>query len=129
LRARSFVLALPVHTSTVHAALLTLLSPHLQSLSALFAGTLPAGAGFGAVTQGALRLLLPPAAPQERAGTLAAYYVLSYLAMSVPAVLAGLLTMRYGLETAVLLYAGSAGLLALAALAALATSSRHPHRA
>lgn len=36
------------------------------------ADTLPAGAGFGAVTQGALRLLLPPAAPQERAGTLAA---------------------------------------------------------
>ncbi|MFL4905772.1 MFS transporter [Streptomyces sp. MMS24-I2-30] len=113
----------------VSGALLTLLSPHVQSLTVLFAGTLLAGAGFGAVTQGALRLLLPPAAPDERAGTLAAYYVLSYLAMSVPAVLAGLLTMRYGLETAVLLYAGSAGLLALAALVALATSGRCPHRA
>jgi hypothetical protein len=78
----------------------------------------------------ALRLLLPPASPEERAGTLAASYVLSYLAMSVPAVFAGLLTMRYaGLETAVLLYAGWAGLLALAALVALATSSRHPHSA
>jgi predicted MFS family arabinose efflux permease len=107
-------------------ALLTLVSPYLQSLSALFVGTLLAGAGFGAVTQGALRLLLPPAAPEERAGTLASYYVLSYLAMSVPAVLAGLLTMRYGLETAVLLYAGSTGLLALSALVALATSGRRP---
>lgn len=105
-------------------SLLTLGSPGLHSLSALFAGTLLAGAGFGAVTQGALRLLLAPAAPRERAGTLAAYYVLSYLAMSVPAVLAGFLTTRYGLRTAVPLYAGPAGLLALAAFIALATSGR-----
>ncbi|MFE1855867.1 MFS transporter [Streptomyces sp. NPDC059489] len=106
-------------------ALLTLGSPQLHSLPALFVGTLLAGAGFGAVTQGALRQLLPPASPDERAGTLSAYYVLSYLAMSVPAILAGLLTNRYGLETAVQLYAGTAGLLALAALVALTTADRH----
>ncbi|MFF3653117.1 hypothetical protein ACFYXV_31320 [Streptomyces sp. NPDC002181] len=98
-------------------ALLTLSGPHLHSLPALFAGTALAGAGFGAVTQGALRLLLPPAAPGERAGTLAAYYVLSYLAMSVPAVLAGLLTNLYGLQTAVSLYAATVVLLALTGLA------------
>ncbi|MFE5770581.1 MFS transporter [Streptomyces sp. NPDC056485] len=98
-------------------ALLTLSGPLLHSLPALFAGTALAGAGFGAVTQGALRLLLPPAAPGERAGTLAAYYVLSYLAMSVPAVLAGLLTNLYGLQTAVSLYAVTVVLLALTGLA------------
>ncbi|RKT09869.1 putative MFS family arabinose efflux permease [Streptomyces sp. 1114.5] len=97
-------------------ALLTLSGPHLHSLAALFAGTALAGAGFGAVTQGALRLLLPPAAPGERAGTLAAYYVLSYLAMSVPAVLAGLLTNLYGLATAVSLYAVTVILLTLTGL-------------
>ncbi|RLU92073.1 MFS transporter [Streptomyces griseocarneus] len=97
-------------------ALLTLSSPYLHSLLALFAGTALAGAGFGAVTQGALRLLLPPAGPGERAGTLAAYYVLSYLAMSVPAVLAGLLTNLYGLRTAVALYGATAVLLALTGL-------------
>ncbi|MFF2146267.1 MFS transporter [Kitasatospora sp. NPDC058190] len=97
-------------------ALLTLSGPHLHSLPALFAGTALAGAGFGAVAQGALRLLLPPAAPGERAGTLAAYYVLSYLAMSVPAVLAGLLTNLYGLQTAVSLYAVTVVLLTLIGL-------------
>ncbi|MFF4220179.1 MFS transporter [Streptomyces nondiastaticus] len=97
-------------------ALLTLSAPHLHSLPALFAGTALAGTGFGAVTQGALRLLLAPAAPDERAGTLAAYYVLSYLAMSIPAVLAGLLTNLYGLQTAVLLYAATVILLTLTGL-------------
>ncbi|MEU9047967.1 MULTISPECIES: MFS transporter [unclassified Kitasatospora] len=97
-------------------ALLTLSSPQLHSLPALFAGTALAGAGFGAVTQCALRLLLPPAAPDQRAGTLAAYYVLSYLAMSIPAVLAGLLTNLYGLQTAVSLYAATVVLLTLVGL-------------
>ncbi|MCP9206707.1 MFS transporter [Streptomyces sp. NEAU-Y11] len=106
----------------VPAALLTLSAPYLHSLSALFTGTVLAGAAFGAVAQGALRLLLPPAAPGERAGTLTAYYVLSYLAMSVPAVIAGLLTNHYGLRTAVSLYTGTAVLLALTAVATLLTA-------
>ncbi|MFJ3231852.1 MFS transporter [Streptomyces sp. NPDC086787] len=107
-------------------ALLTLSAPQLHSLVALFGGTLLAGAGFGAVTQSALRLLLPPAAPDERAGTLAAYYVLSYLAMSVPAVLAGLLTNLYGLSTAVSMYGGTVILLALAGLAGSARAAHRP---
>ncbi|MFB7666360.1 MFS transporter [Kitasatospora sp. NPDC056138] len=107
-------------------ALLTLSGPHLDSLLALFAGTALAGAGFGAVSQGALRLLLPPAAPGERAGTLAAYYVLSYLAMSVPAVLAGLLTNLYGLQAAVALYTVTVVLLTLIGLTRLARSGRRP---
>ena len=115
--------ALPARTVSVAGtallipgALLTLSGPQLHSLSALFAGTTLAGAGFGAVSQGALLLLLPPAAPGERAGTLSAYYVLSYLAMSMPAVLAGVLTNLYGLGTAVTLYAATVILLTLAGL-------------
>ncbi|GAB2751329.1 MFS transporter [Kitasatospora kifunensis] len=105
-------------------ALLTLSGPHLHSLLALFAGTALAGAGFGAVTHSALRLLLRPAAPGERAGTLAAYYVLSYLAMSVPAVLAGLLTNLYGLQTALSLYAVTVVLLTLIGLTRAARRPR-----
>ncbi|MFE9453490.1 MFS transporter [Streptomyces sp. NPDC006739] len=44
------------------------------------------------------------------------HYVLSYLAMSIPAVLAGLLTHVYGLQTAVSLYAVTVVLLALTGL-------------
>jgi predicted MFS family arabinose efflux permease len=96
--------------------LLTLSGPQLHSLPALFAGATLAGAGFGTVTQGALRLLLPPAASGEVAGTLAAYYVLCYLSMSVPAVLGGLLTSLYGLQTALSLYALTVVLLTLTGL-------------
>ncbi|GAA2352602.1 MFS transporter [Streptomyces violaceusniger] len=98
-------------------ALLTLSSPYEHSLLALFAGTVLAGVGFGSVTQGALRRLLSRTQADESAGTLAAYYVLSYLAMSIPAILAGVLTNRYGLTTAVSLYGATVILLALAALA------------
>ncbi|KOV58113.1 MFS transporter [Streptomyces sp. MMG1121] len=115
--------ALPARTASlggtallIPGALLTLSGPHLHSLVALFAGTALAGVGFGAVTQGALRLLLPPAGPGERAATLAAYYALSYLAMSIPAVLAGLLTNLYGLQTAVALYGATVVLLTLTGL-------------
>lgn len=105
-------------------ALLTLGGLHLHSLLVLFAGTVLAGAGFGAVNQGALRLLLPAATPAERAGTLAAYYCVSYLAMSGPAIAAGALTNRYGLGTAVSAYTAAIVLLVLPALAGLALSTR-----
>ncbi|MEW1913999.1 MFS transporter [Kitasatospora sp. NPDC085895] len=121
---RPAVTVAPASRPAIPGALLTLSGPHLHSLLALFAGTALAGAGFGAVTQAALRLLLPPAAPGERAGTLAAYYVLSYLAMGIPAVLAGLLTNLYGLQTAVSLYAVTVILLTLIGLI---RAVRQPH--
>lgn len=105
-------------------ALLTLSSSHLHSLTALFAGTLLSGIGFGAVSQGTIKQVLPRTAPHERAGTLAAYYVLSYLALSVPAVIAGLLTNRYGLATAASLYSGAVVVLVAAYLIALPAVSR-----
>ncbi|MER7509359.1 MFS transporter [Streptomyces lavendulae] len=107
-------------------ALLTLAAPYLHSLLALFAGTALAGAGFGGVTQGALRLLLRPAAPGERAGTLATYYALSYLAMSIPVVLAGLLTNLYGLQTSVALYGATVVALTLTGLI---RAAHLPHKA
>ncbi len=61
---------------------------------------------------------------QDRAATLAAYYVLAYLSMSLPAVAAGAVAQHYGLGTASHAYAALAALLALAALAALTASRR-----
>ncbi|MER5548638.1 MFS transporter [Streptomyces sp. NPDC002589] len=107
-------------------ALLTLSSPYQHSLVALFAGTVLSGVGFGAVTQSTLRQLLSRATADESAGTLAAYYVLSYLAMSIPAILAGVLTNRYGLTTAVSLYGATVVLLALTALAVPPLTRRQP---
>jgi MFS family permease len=72
--------------------LLILLGVHSASLPLFFLGTLVAGCGFGAGFLGAVRSVVPLALPHERAGLMSAYYVLSYLAFCLPALLAGHLT-------------------------------------
>jgi MFS family permease len=67
------------------------------STAAFFAGTTLAGVGFGAGFQGALRTVVPLAAPHQRAGVLSIVYVVSYLGMGVPAVVAGFLVAHAGL--------------------------------
>ncbi|MEU5637843.1 MFS transporter [Streptomyces rishiriensis] len=107
--------------SVLPAAALTLSGLHSAGLPAVYGDAVLAGIAFGAVSQGALRMLLASLDERDRAATLAAYYILSYLAMSLPAVAAGAATQHYGLGTTSHAYAIIAALLALAALAALAT--------
>jgi MFS family permease len=59
------------------------------SAAVLFAGMLISGAGFGASVQGSIRTVMPAAEPHERAGLLSLVYVVSYLGLGLPAVLAG----------------------------------------
>jgi len=66
------------------------------STAALFTGTAIAGMGFGAGFQGAIRTVLPRAAVSERSGVLSLVYVVSYLAMGRPAVVAGFLVVHGG---------------------------------
>ncbi|AMT88087.1 MFS transporter [Pseudomonas koreensis] len=76
---------------------LILLGVHGASLSLFFFGTLVAGCGFGSGFLGAVRSLVSLASPHERAGLMSAYYVLSYLAFCLPALLAGHLARSFGL--------------------------------
>jgi len=76
---------------------LVLAAVHSASLLLFFFGTLVTGAGFGAGFLGALRSIMPLALPHERAGLMSAFYVLSYLAFSLPSLLAGNLTRVFGL--------------------------------
>jgi MFS family permease len=69
--------------------------PH-HAIVVYFAGTCVAGMGFGAGFQGAVRSVVPIAAPHERAGVLSVVFVVSYLSMGVPAVAAGVLVARHG---------------------------------
>ncbi|WP_207807464.1 MULTISPECIES: MFS transporter [unclassified Pseudomonas] len=78
---------------------LILLGVHGASLSLFFFSTLVAGCGFGSGFLGAVRSLVPLALPHERAGLMSAYYVLSYLAFCLPALLAGYLARNLGLLT------------------------------
>jgi MFS family permease len=65
-------------------------------LGAFFVGTTLTGAGFGASFQGAIRTVVPLAEPHQRAGLLAVLYVVCYLAMGLPAVLAGVRVVHGG---------------------------------
>jgi hypothetical protein len=67
-----------------------------QSSAAFFLGTVVAGAGFGTSVQGAIRIVVPFAPPSERAGVLSVIFVVSYLAMGAPAVVAGYLVAHGG---------------------------------
>lgn len=84
-----------------------------------FVGTALAGSGFGLGFLGALRTLLPVAQPHERAGLMAAFYILSYLSFSLPVIMAGVLVSAFGLITASYCY--GAALIVLAAAALLGT--------
>ncbi len=68
---------------------LTLIGTALGSVGLFVAGTAVAGAGFGSGFQGAIRTVVPLAAPHERAGVLSVLYVIAYLSMGVPAVFVG----------------------------------------
>jgi hypothetical protein len=54
------------------------------------------GIGFGTGFQGAVRSIVPFAAPHERAGVLSIVFIVSYLSMGVPAIAAGMLVARHG---------------------------------
>ena len=67
-----------------------------HSVALFFVGTAIAGTGFGAGFQGSVRTILPFAAAHERAGVLSLIFIVSYLAMGVPAVAAGVLVAQHG---------------------------------
>ncbi|MDS9874959.1 MFS transporter [Pseudomonas protegens] len=99
--------------------MLILAAVHSASLPLFFFGTLVLGSGFGAGFLGALRSVVPLALPHERAGLMSAFYVLSYLAFCLPALLAGNLTRSFGLIATTDGYGAVLVLLSLGALLAL----------
>lgn len=127
-RMRADVSALLGSCAVIPAAVLTLGALHLPGPVPLLAGAALAGFGFGAVSQGALRAVVDSVPTREKGGTLASYYVLSYLAMSLPAIGAGALTAGFGLRAAALAYAGCVAVLATVAVATLTAPLRSRRR-
>jgi predicted MFS family arabinose efflux permease len=104
--------------------------PH--GLIALFLlGTTVAGIGFGAGFQGAVRTIVPTAAAHERAGTLSIIFIISYLALGVPAVAAGSMLAHHAdmIGTAEIFCAVIMALAAAALAAALAGAATSFYRA
>ena len=106
---------------------ITLLGLDRGSTTVFFLGTGVAGVGFGSGFQGSIRTVMPLPLPHERAGVLSVLYVVSYLGMGLPAVIAGVLVVQGGglVDTA---YEYGFAVIALAVLAAtaMARSARRP---
>src|SRR5712672_1396185 len=83
-------------TALIAGVAVTVISLSYHSAPAFFLGTALAGSGFGTGFQAAIRTVVPLAEPQERAGVLSVIFVISYLAMGLPAVIAGYLVARQG---------------------------------
>ncbi|MGO7396815.1 MFS transporter [Rhizobium ruizarguesonis] len=78
---------------------------HLANVPLLLIGTTFTGAGFGTNFLGSIGTIMPLAKPDERAGLLSAFYVQSYLAFSLPAILAGFLAKSAGYALTTDIYA------------------------
>ncbi len=89
-----------------------------SSLSLFMLASVVAGGGFGSAFLGALRSVTQLAQPHERAALLSAVYIVSYVAFSIPAVVAGLLITHIGLRDTALGYGVFVAAIAVGTLAA-----------
>jgi len=102
---------------------IAVLSLPYSAVAVFFLGTAIAGVGFGTGFQGAVRTVVPFAAPHERAGVLSIVFIISYIAMGVPAVIAGWMIAQHGNIIATAQIFGAV-IMALACLALLGRASR-----
>ena len=93
-----------------------------NSLALATIGTVVAGIGFGAATLASFGTLAKIAEPHERGELFAVAFVISYLAFSIPAVIAGFATTHVGLHETSVVY--SAVVMVFCALALLAQRTR-----
>jgi MFS family permease len=101
---------------------LTLLAVAIGTTAGLYLGSALAGVGFGPAFSGVFRGLAPLAPPDQRSALLASIYVVSYLAFSVPAIIAGIAAASYGLRDTT--YGYGVVVIVLAALTTVAVSRR-----
>ncbi|SCL24976.1 MFS transporter [Micromonospora inyonensis] len=106
------------------AAVLTVAALHGGGPPALLGGAVLAGAAFGMVNQGSIRMVTAPVGERHRAAVVAVCSIVNYLAMSLPAVAVGAVARMSGLATATHVYAMGTVLLGLAASVVLALASR-----
>ena len=114
-----------IGTVTLLAGVITLVVALATTTLWLFVVSIAiAGAGFGPTVLGAFRSMSLLAAPHERAALISAIYVASYLAFSLPAVVAGVVLTRVALRPTALVYAVIVGVVVAATLVLEARTTR-----
>jgi len=94
--------------------------------TAFLAGTAVAGVGFGLALMGVNRTLIALAAPAQRAGLIAAIFIVNFLGLSIPVVIAGVATAHVGLHRTALAYCAAMAALVAAAAGSLMLRRRGP---
>src|SRR3954470_11327321 len=77
---------------------LIVLSASFDSAGLYWVGAVVGGAGFGVAFMGSLRALAAVIPPEHRAEVMSAFYIVAYLSISVPAILAGSVVSSWGLQ-------------------------------
>src|SRR5579872_961803 len=111
--------------SLITGVAVTVAAVSLRSPALFFAGSAIAGAGFGSGFQGGIRTVVPLAAAHQRAGVVSLLYVVSYLGLGLPAVLAGFGVVHGGGLIVTTRYYGAA-VIALAGLALIGLLKNRP---
>jgi hypothetical protein len=83
------------------------------SAGLFLAGVIVGGGGFGVAFLGGLRSLSAAIPPEHRGAVMSAFYIVAYLSISVPAILAGVLVTPLGVEPTFEIFGGAIALLAL----------------
>jgi MFS family permease len=89
------------------------------SLALFFVAAVVSGFGFGAAFSGAVATATRGVAPGDRAGLMSSVFVVGYLAFSIPAIIAGVVSGHVGLRPTAVVYAAVLVLLSLAAVGGL----------
>jgi len=103
-KSTNFRILLTGTLSIIIGATVLFLAINFTNAVVLFVGSIITGVGFGTAFMGAIRTVMPLALPEERAGLMAAFFVESYLAFSVPAILAGYFVSKIGLTNSANIY-------------------------
>jgi MFS family permease len=89
------------------------LAASTDSSALLLVGGIVGGAGFGVAFLGALRALSVAIPPEHRGAVMSAFYVVAYLSLSLPAVVAGFVVTPLGLESTFEIFGSIVAALAL----------------
>lgn len=103
-KSTNFRILLTGTLSIIIGATVLFLAINFTSAVILLLGSIITGVGFGTAFMGAIRTVMPLALPEERAGLMAAFFVESYLAFSIPAILAGYFVGKIGLMNSANIY-------------------------
>jgi MFS family permease len=99
-----------------------------DSSAVYLAGSILAGAGFGAAFLGGLRTLAAAIPQQQRAAVMSAFYVVAYTSLSLPAVLAGIAVAHVALPTTFELFGSVVAAIALIVAFEAWRTRPTPHR-